>query len=142
MDPEFSSLKTKFGRSVLLTWRIFILVSRTLKRFTQEKIFSNFVPTLGFLMFQVKEEAVFESYGYPCGYFMLCKFSKCFHNCVLSHIKNTLLFLNLDRGADTDRFRLVALIKPPYFVLDFGPISFIEMFKNSTRYSQRRLFHL
>ena len=51
-------------------------------------------------MFPVEEKVVFESYGYLFGYFWHSIFDEKFHNRVLSHIQHTLLFLNLEQGAD------------------------------------------
>ena len=44
-------------------------------------------------------------------YFWRCKFEYVFHNSVPSHNQNFLFILNLERGADLDRSRLVEIIK-------------------------------
>ena len=66
----------------------------------------NFFQRIEFLILRVRSGSGVVRYNFGC--FCLCKFDlKKFHNSAPSHIHNTLLFFNLQRGVDFGRSRLV-----------------------------------
>ena len=70
-------------------------------RFFGTANFSFFSSKIGFYDIRDRVKAVYESHGYPSGYFWNCEFDEIFHNGVPPHIQNTSLFLSFQWVADS-----------------------------------------